>query len=83
MKRYKYEISSHRLRRENKMRIFCSEKGECSVEEVGPSDSQLVIDVLNERGENGWELVQVLFGRDGFICFWKRKWIPEEKAISS
>ena len=50
MKRYEYEISSHHLGRENKMRIFCSEKGECSVEEVGPPDSQLVVDSLNERG---------------------------------
>jgi len=79
MSRYQYEISRHPLGRENKMRIFCSEKGECSVEEVGTSDSQRVLDALNERGQEGWELVQILFGRDGFVCFWKRQFAVKER----
>lgn len=82
MKRYQYQISSHPLRRENKMRIFCSEKGECSVEEVGPSDSQAIMDALDELGEQGWELVQLLFGKDGFVCLWKRESIPEGGTVS-
>ncbi|MDH7500242.1 MAG: hypothetical protein QHH30_07630 [candidate division NC10 bacterium] len=82
MKRWQYEISRHPLSRDNRMRIFCSERGECSVEEVETSDSQRVLEVLQERGQEGWELVQILFGRDGFICFWKREHAAEGRASS-
>ena len=79
MKEFEYEISIHHLQRENRMRIFCSEKGDCSVEDVKGSDSLAVIGVLNERGRSGWELVEILFGGDGFICFWKKELNSEEK----
>ena len=82
MKRYRYQISSHPLGRQNKMRVFCSEKGECSLEEMRPSDSQVVMDALNELGEQGWEFVELLFGKDGFVCFWKRELIPEGQTVS-
>jgi len=32
-----------------------------------------LVKILNERGEQGWELVQVSFGKDGVMAFWKRK----------
>jgi len=27
---------------------------------------------MNEMGSEGWELVQVLFNRNGAVSFWKR-----------
>lgn len=78
MKAYEYAITRHTLQRDNKMRVFCSERGECSVEEVAPSDASIVLDALNERGREGWELAEILFGRDGFVCFWKRE-IPDKQ----
>jgi hypothetical protein len=83
MKRFEYEVSAHQLPRENRMRVFCSEKGECSVQEVPASDSDVVIEALNQRGDKGWELVEILFGRDGFICFWKREGFWREETIES
>lgn len=80
MKEFEYEISIHQLQRENRMRIFCSEAGACSVEDVAGSDSETVGSALNERGRSGWELVQILFGRDGFICFWKRELTSQGKS---
>jgi hypothetical protein len=80
MKEFEYEISIHHLRRENRMRIFCSETGDCSVEDVTDSDSAALVSALNERGRSGWELVQILFGGDGFMCVWKRKSISEGKS---
>jgi hypothetical protein len=80
MKEFEYEISIHHLQRENRMRIFCSEAGDCSVEDVTGRDSSVVVSVLNERGRSGWELVQVLFGGEGFICFWKRELISQGKS---
>ncbi len=73
MKGFEYDISTHHLARDNRMRIFCSEAGDCAVGQGIGSDSVAVVTVLNERGRNGWELVQIFFGGDGFICFWKRK----------
>jgi hypothetical protein len=79
MKEFEYEISTHPLQRENRMRIFCSEKGDCSIEDVPGGDSLVVVSALNEMGRSGWELVQILFGKDGFICFWKRELSSQEK----
>ncbi len=80
MKEFEYEISIHHLQRGNRMRIFCSETGDCSVGDVTDSDSGAVVAALNERGRDGWELVQILFGGDGFMCVWKRKLISEGKS---
>jgi hypothetical protein len=80
MKEFVYEISFHPLQVESKMRIFCSAEGDCSVEDVPDSDSMAVIRVLNERGRDGWELIEILFGRDGYICFWKREMGSQENT---
>jgi hypothetical protein len=29
--------------------------------------------LLNERDEQGWELIQLLFGNDGIVAFWKKE----------
>jgi hypothetical protein len=29
--------------------------------------------LLNERGLEGWELVQASFGKEGVLVFWKRQ----------
>ena len=79
MKEFAYEISFHPLEVESKMRIFCSAEGDCSVEDVKGSDSLAVLGALNERGRSGWELVEILFGGDGFICFWKKELNSQEK----
>jgi len=28
--------------------------------------------ILNERGAQGWELIQLFLGGDGVVAFWKR-----------
>jgi hypothetical protein len=73
MREFEYDISIHHLQEANKVRIFCSEEGNCSVEDMVGSDSLAVISALNERGRSGWELVEIVFGGDGFVCFWKRE----------
>ncbi len=32
----------------------------------------LLTDLLNRKGREGWELVQISFGRDGLMAFWKK-----------
>jgi hypothetical protein len=36
-------------------------------------------DILNNRGREGWELVQISFGRDGLMAYWKRIVKDKEK----
>jgi len=72
MKKFEYEITSHPAKLFTDIVVFCSEKGECSLEEVPHDQSKRVEDVLNARGSQGWELVTLHFGKDGMIAFWKR-----------
>jgi hypothetical protein len=73
MEHYEYEITTHSGDTFSRLTYFCSEGGECSLEEVPSGEPQILVDLLNERGGNGWELVQLLFGKDGVMAFWKRR----------
>jgi hypothetical protein len=73
MERFEYEISTHAGNAFTKVTYFCSEDGECSLQEVPEEASQILVDLMNERGSEGWELVQFVFGKAGIIAFWKRR----------
>jgi hypothetical protein len=34
---------------------------------------EAIVHILNEKGEQGWELVQIAFREADFICFWRRE----------
>ena len=72
MKGFEYEISKHPSDLFRQVVYFCSASGECNLNEVPADQAQLLVEILNERGKEGWELVQVSFGNDGMIAFWKR-----------
>jgi hypothetical protein len=73
MKNFEYEISRHSADSFNKVVYFCSESGQCSLDEVSQDETRVLTDILNNRGRQGWELIQVSFGKDGLIAFWKRE----------
>jgi hypothetical protein len=73
MKRFEYQITQHSAADFDKVVYFCSESGECSLDEVSRDETRLLTDILNSRGEQGWELVQVSFGKDGIMAYWKRR----------
>jgi len=53
--------------------IFCDDQGACYFD-AGPNPFTRAIEqLLNQVGEQGWELVQVTFRSDQMICFWKRE----------
>jgi len=53
--------------------IFCDDRGACYFD-AGPNPFTRAIErLLNQVGEQGWELVQVAFRPDQMICFWKRE----------
>ncbi len=73
MKRFEYDISKHTLNNVDELVYFCSDSSECGLQDVGGEQTEALGEVLNERGGEGWELVQLAFGKDGIIAFWKRE----------
>lgn len=73
MDRFEYEITTHSSQTFRRLVYFCSEKGDCGIEEVPAEEPQLLVDLFNERGKEGWELVQLLFGSNGVMAYWKRR----------
>jgi hypothetical protein len=72
MHHFEYEITKHTAEEFQQLVYFCSDQGECNVDEV-PSDQLKVLrDILNTRGGKGWELAQMFFGKDGVVVLWKR-----------
>ena len=75
MKKFRYEITQHPAEKFNRVAYFCSETGECGLEQVPVDQKKILTEILNERGSQGWELIEVYFGKDGMMAFWKRELI--------
>ena len=79
MKGFEYEITRHAAETFKQVIYFCTESGECTLDEVPGDQTDMLADILNGQGEQGWELVQVSFGKEGVMAFWKRKIKGKEK----
>jgi hypothetical protein len=73
MERYEYQVTRHEAESFAKTIYFCTEQGDCSLQDVPIHEAQALVDLLNERGIEGWELIQLVFGKDGLLACWKRK----------
>lgn len=73
MKRFQYEISKHSSDKFNELVYFCSDQGDCSLNQIPAGQTGILSQILNERGARGWELVQLVFGKEGVVAFWKRE----------
>ena len=73
MDKFEYEIVTYPSETFNRLVFFCSEGGQCGINEVPSNDTTVLQDILNNRGDEGWELIQLSFGNDGVVSFWKRK----------
>ncbi|GKT08451.1 hypothetical protein [Desulforhabdus sp. TSK] len=72
MSRYEYEITSHPADSFREVVYFCSENGTCDLGQIPSGQVEKMKTLLNERGRGGWELVQMAFGKEGVMAFWKR-----------
>lgn len=53
--------------------ISCDQKGRCFFDEVIRPNTRPLLDLLNRRGAEGWELVQYNY-HSGYLYFmWKRE----------
>jgi hypothetical protein len=73
MERFEYDVTKHGNEAFTRLIYFCSTSGECNIEHVPAHEPQALVNILNGRGEDGWELLQISFGKDGLIAFWKRR----------
>jgi hypothetical protein len=73
MKQFEYEITQHPADDFKQVVFFCTETGECSLNDVPRVQTEVLTGILNERGQQGWALVQVSFGDEGAMAFWKRR----------
>ncbi|MGA1870334.1 MAG: hypothetical protein ACMUJM_17480 [bacterium] len=79
MQQFEYDITMYPSSDFKKFAFFCSEKGECNLDEIEVDKNYLLGDLLNERGKHGWELIQLVFGKDVLACFWKRAIINNQE----
>ena len=73
MKRFEYNITRHSSDSFTELIYYCTEKGECSLDEIPQNQTEVLQSILNGEGENGWELIQVSFGPNGILGFWKKE----------
>jgi hypothetical protein len=83
MKLFEYDITKHPADNLYDLVYFCSESGECSLTKVPTNQIKVFSEILNDRGRQGWELVQISFSRDGAMAFWKRAILETEMEAGS
>ena len=73
MDHFEYDMTKHPTEELSQVVYFCSDKGECGLQDVPNDQMKRLRDILNERGADGWELIQLFFGSDGVVAVWKRR----------
>jgi len=72
MTRFEYDITKYSADEFTRLVYFCTEQGQCNLNQL-PSDQMRSLGArLNGRGSERWELVQLFFGEGGVVAFWKR-----------
>ena len=86
MAKWEYDITSYSIEQVLALReklglpadgdrpvMFCTDKGACFFDNVPNANIQIILDMLNSKGAEGWQLVDVSFRADEMVCFWKRE----------
>jgi hypothetical protein len=53
--------------------VYCDTEGQCFFDEAPNPYVEAIVHILNEKGERGWDLVQIAFRETDFICVWRRE----------
>jgi len=73
MKGFEYKITKHPAETFRELVYYCTESGECTLDQIPYEQTEMLQKILNEEGARNWELVQVSFGSNGIIAFWKKE----------
>jgi hypothetical protein len=86
MPRWEYDITTHSADEVLKVReelghpsdplgpriVYCDTEGQCFFDEAPNPYVEAIVHILNEKGEESWELVQIAFRESDFISIWRR-----------
>jgi len=53
--------------------VYCDTAGACFFDQASNPYVQAIIAILDEMGQEGWQLVQVQPRAQDLICFWRRE----------
>ena len=74
MKKFEYEITHFSPEDLGESAVIaCSEDGVCGKKHVPADLLSPLKGLLDTRGAQGWELVNIYFGKGGALAFWKRE----------
>ncbi|NIN68815.1 MAG: hypothetical protein GTO63_29835, partial [Anaerolineae bacterium] len=87
MERWEYDITTHAASEVLEAReqlghppdpqalevVYCDTEGVCFFDEAPNPYVEAIIHILNEKGKEGWKLVQVTFRQADFIGIWRRE----------
>lgn len=73
MRNFEYKITKHPAEAFSELVYYCTEAGECTLDQIPHDQTETLQNILNDEGAAGWELVQVSFGSNGIIAFWKKE----------
>lgn len=69
---FEYKITKHPAAEISSIIYFCTERGECRFDQVSTDQLEKLGEILNREGTVGWELIQLSFGEEGVVAFWKK-----------
>ena len=72
MNRFEYDITKYSADEFTHLVYFCTDQGECNLDEIPSDQMGSLRAILDQRGSEGWELIQIFFGEGGVVAFWKR-----------
>lgn len=72
-KQFEYEVRKYPAKRFVRLAYFCTDEGECGLDELPEEQMKAFEALLNKRGSKGWELVQAFFGPAGVVAVWKKE----------
>lgn len=73
---FEYKVTMHPAESFRDVVYFCSREGDCDLQVISSDQIAKIENILNEGGQQGWELVQTVFGKGGMLVFWKRRRKP-------
>lgn len=83
MKKWEYDISFHSLDDlgipqaetdfSEEQAISCDMEGHCFFNDVMKVHVDAFRTILNQRGTEGWELLQLAYHKGSLVSFWKRE----------
>ncbi len=73
MERFEYQMTWHPAEEFSKLIYFCTAEGACGPDDVPREEPEGLMELLNEQGGDGWELVQMVFRQSGLMVCWKRR----------